>query len=156
MPSSWILYILSKRTSLHGVKKYISVFLNHWLIVHVHVYWFIFIACLLKDFYFIINILIKSFDFSYLQLYDSHFCIGNHGYGQCHTFPPQENWLSLQCKLAMILHLRHGFVKVPVHVIDPCVVLSMIIEETLINVGGYSCDFTHGSDFSTFASPIKV
>ena len=56
----------------------------------------------------------------------------------------------------MILHLRHGFVKVPVHVIDPCVVLTMIIEEILINVGGYCCDFTLVSDFSTIASPIKV
>ena len=56
----------------------------------------------------------------------------------------------------MILNLRHGFVKVPVHAIDPCVVLSMILEEMLINVGGYSCDVTHGSDFSTIASPIKV
>ena len=56
----------------------------------------------------------------------------------------------------MILHLRHGFVKVPVHVIDPCVVLSMILEETLTNVAGYSCDVKHGSDFSTILSPIKV
>ena len=28
--------------------------------------------------------------------------------------------------------------------------------KVFINVGGHSCDVTHGSDFSTIASPIKI